>query len=72
MVFKALMVSASFGSYAPNSITLPTTFSQLIAVAIVVNIGNQPNTHAPSNGIKLRPAIGINPVSYAKSQTDPA
>jgi len=48
------------------------TFSQLIAVAIVVNIGNQPNTHAPTNGIKLRPAIGINPVSYAKSQTDPA
>jgi len=66
------MVSASFGSYVPNGITLPTTFSQLIAVAIVVNIGNQPNTHAPSNGIKLRPAIGINPVSCAKSQTDPA
>jgi len=50
----------------------PTTFSQLIAVVIVVSIGNQPNTHAPSNGIKLRPVIGINPVSYAKSQTDPA
>ena len=72
MVFKALLVSASFGSYAPNNITLPTTISKLIAVVIVVNIGNQTNTHAPSNGIKLRPVIGINPVSYAKSQTDPA
>ncbi|MFZ0356625.1 MAG: hypothetical protein WAL53_00665 [Nitrososphaeraceae archaeon] len=66
------MLSATSGLYVPISIALLTTFSELSAVIVAVNNGNQLNTPLSVMGLNLRPTIGIKPVLYAKSQTDPA
>ena len=61
-------MSGSFGLYLPSSKELPTTVTELIAIATAANIGNHPNNPTPSKGTKAPPATGINPVLYAKAQ----
>ena len=55
-------VIGSFGVYLPSSIELPTTVTELRAIAIAANIGNHPNISTPNTGTNTPPAMGINPV----------
>lgn len=61
-------VRENFGLYLPSKIELPTTVTELRAIASAANIGNHPNIPTPSSGTNTPPAIGINPVLYAKAQ----
>jgi hypothetical protein len=50
------------GLYLPSKTELPTTVTELIAIAKPASIGSQPNIPSPKKGTSMPPAIGIKPV----------